>query len=115
MSPLSKDETRRDSSLALTIGHYTVIKTMFMYFCVWFSWPWRSVLPLIKSGPKAVWKQVLRSGIGFASDVFARKNAKQATIERAKSAGIKLLNQAVGSKKRKRQKWRKKNSIFDKI
>jgi len=18
-----------------------VIKTMFMYFCVWFSWPWR--------------------------------------------------------------------------
>jgi len=37
---LSKDETRRDSSLALTISHYTVIKTMFMYFCVWFSWPW---------------------------------------------------------------------------
>jgi len=27
MSPLSKDETRRDSSLIL-------------YFCVWFSWPW---------------------------------------------------------------------------
>jgi len=20
------------------ISHYTVIKTMFMYFCVWFSW-----------------------------------------------------------------------------
>jgi len=19
---------------------YTVFKTMFMYFCVWFSWPW---------------------------------------------------------------------------
>jgi len=31
---LSKDETRRDSSLALTISHYTVIKTMFTYFCV---------------------------------------------------------------------------------
>jgi len=29
-SPLSKDETRRDSSLAFT----TVIKTVFMYFCV---------------------------------------------------------------------------------
>jgi len=27
MNPLSKDET-------------TVIKTMFMYLCVWFSWPW---------------------------------------------------------------------------
>jgi len=35
MSPLSKYETRRDSSLTLTISHYTVIKTMFMYFCVW--------------------------------------------------------------------------------
>jgi len=35
MSPLSKDETSRDS-----LSHYTVIKTMFMYFCVWFSWPW---------------------------------------------------------------------------
>jgi len=40
MSPLSKDKTRRDSLLALTISHYTVIKTMFMHFCVWFSWPW---------------------------------------------------------------------------
>jgi len=38
---LSKDETRRDSSLILMISHYTVIKTMFLYFCVWFSWPWR--------------------------------------------------------------------------
>jgi len=26
MSPLSKDETRRDSSLALTISHYIVIR-----------------------------------------------------------------------------------------
>jgi len=32
MSPLSKDETRRDSSLALMICRYTVIKTVFMYF-----------------------------------------------------------------------------------
>jgi len=30
--------TRRGSSLTLMISHYTVIKTMFMYFCVWFSW-----------------------------------------------------------------------------
>jgi len=40
MSRLSKDETRRDSSLAFIIYHYTVIKTVFMYFCIWFSWPW---------------------------------------------------------------------------
>jgi len=25
-------------SLTLIISHYTLIKTMFMYFCVWFSW-----------------------------------------------------------------------------
>jgi len=31
MSPLSKDETHRDSSLTLTISHYIVIKTMFMH------------------------------------------------------------------------------------
>jgi len=37
---LSKDETCRDSSLTLMISHYTVIKTMFLYFCVEFSWPW---------------------------------------------------------------------------
>jgi len=40
MIPLSKDKTRRDNSLTLTISHYTVIKTMFMYFCVCFFWPW---------------------------------------------------------------------------
>jgi len=40
MSPLSKDETRRDSSLTLTICPYTVIKAMFMYFCLEFSWLW---------------------------------------------------------------------------
>jgi len=38
-SPLSKNETRRDSSHIL-ISRYTVIKTMIMSFCVWFSWPW---------------------------------------------------------------------------
>jgi len=38
-SPLSKDETRRDSLLILMTSYYTVIKTMFMYFCVWFTWP----------------------------------------------------------------------------
>jgi len=36
MSPLNKEETHRNSSLTLTISHYTVIKTMFMYFCVCF-------------------------------------------------------------------------------
>jgi len=37
---LNKNETRRDSLIILMRSHFTVIKTMFMYFCVWFSWPW---------------------------------------------------------------------------
>jgi len=37
-SPLNKDETRRDTSLILMISHYSVIKTKFMYFYIWFSW-----------------------------------------------------------------------------
>jgi len=32
VSVLSKDETRRDSSLVLMISHYTVIKTMLCIF-----------------------------------------------------------------------------------
>jgi len=40
MSPLSGDEARHDSSLTLMMGHCTLIGTMFMYFCEWFSWPW---------------------------------------------------------------------------
>jgi len=39
MSPLSKDETRRDSSFAFIICNYTVIKTVFMHFYVEFPWP----------------------------------------------------------------------------
>jgi len=35
MSPLSKDGTHRDSSLTLMMCPYTVIKTVFMYFCVY--------------------------------------------------------------------------------
>ena len=51
----------------------------------------KSVLPLVKSGAKAVGKQVLQSGVDFASDVLNGKNAKQAAIDRAKSAGSNLL------------------------
>jgi len=34
MSPLSKEETCRDSLLAFIICHYIVIKTVFLHFCV---------------------------------------------------------------------------------
>jgi len=34
MIPLGKDETRRDSSLALTTSHYTVIKNVYVFLCM---------------------------------------------------------------------------------
>jgi len=38
-NPLIKNEIRHDSSLILMKIIFTVIKTMLMYFCEWFSWP----------------------------------------------------------------------------
>ena len=54
----------------------------------------KTVLPLIKSGAKAVGKEALKSGMAFASDVVAGKNVKQAAINRAKSAGSNLFQAA---------------------
>jgi len=78
----------------------------------------KTIMPFAKSGAKAIGKQALKSGVGFASDVLAGKNVKQAAIDRAKAAGSSLLNQAV-KRKRKRppkvqKKRRKKNTdIFN--
>ena len=57
-------------------------------------------MPLIKSGAKAIGKQALKGGLGFASDVLAGKNAKEAAVERAKMAGSSLLRQAAGRKRK---------------
>jgi len=56
----------------------------------------RAVLPLVKSGAKAVGLEVLKSGTRIASDVLAGENVKRAAIRRAKQAGSNLLNRAVG-------------------
>ena len=63
----------------------------------------KTVLPLVKSGSKAIGKQVLRSGIGFASDVLS---GKQAAIDRAKAAGSNLLKAAARKRKARPQKTR---------
>ena len=76
----------------------------------------KSVLPLVKSGAKAVGKQVLQSGVDFASDVLNGKNAKQAAIDRAKSAGSNLLQAAkrkAKPKKIQKTKRKKHHDIFD--
>ena len=68
----------------------------------------KTIMPLIKSSAKTVGKQVLRSGVGFASDVLKGKNAKQAAIDRAKSGGSHLLNAALKKRKRPAKKLQKK-------
>ena len=68
-------------------------------------------MPLIKSGAKAIGKQALKGGLGFASDVLAGKDAKQAAVDRARSAGSTLLRQAAKRKPTSRvQKKRRKRS-----
>ena len=66
----------------------------------------KTVLPLVKSGSKAIGKQVLRSGVGFASDVLSGKNKKQAAIDCAKAAGSSLLKAATRKRKARPQKTR---------
>jgi len=56
----------------------------------------RAVLPLVKSGAKAVGRKVLKSGTRIASDVLAGENVKRAAIRHAKQAGSNLLHRAVG-------------------
>ena len=77
----------------------------------------KSIMPLIKSGAKAIGKQALNGGLGFVSNVLAGKNAKEAAVERAKMAGSSLLQQAAGHKRKapvRVQKKRRKqtNDIF---
>ena len=79
----------------------------------------KTVMPLIKSGAKAIGKQALKSGVGFASDVIKGKNVKQAAIDRAKAAGMSLLHQTVAPKRKRKtprvqkKRNRKNLDIFD--
>ena len=54
----------------------------------------KSVLLLVKKDTKTLGKQVLQSGVDFASDVLQGKNVKQAAIDQAKAAGTNLLQAA---------------------
>ena len=66
----------------------------------------KTVLPLVKSGSKAIGKQVLRNGVDFASDVLSGKNAKQVAIDRVKAAGFNLLKAVARKRKARPQKTR---------
>ena len=71
-------------------------------------------MPLVKSGVKAISKQALKGGLGFASDVLAGKNAKQAAVDSAQAASSTLLRQAANRKRkapvRLQKKQRKRSS-----
>ena len=58
----------------------------------------KAILPLVKSGAKAIGKQALKIGVAFASDVLAGKNVEQTTLERTKQADSTLLRQATSTK-----------------
>ena len=68
----------------------------------------KSVLPLVKKGSKTLGKQVLQSGVDFASDVLQGKNVKQAAIDQAKAAGTNLLQAAQRKRKAAPRKVQKK-------
>ena len=73
----------------------------------------KSILPLIKSGAKALGEQTLHSGVTFGSDILNGQNAKQAAVRRAKEVGSNLLQRAVKRnipQKRLQKKRRKRNN-----
>lgn len=70
----------------------------------------RMVLPLFKSGAKAIGKQALKSGVDIANDYMQGKDVRNAARERMKEAAKSLTDKAstkvksmVGGHKRKRQ------------
>ena len=78
----------------------------------------KSVLPLVKKGAKTLGKQVLQSGVEFASDVLHGKNAKQAAIDQARAAGsnfLQVAKQQVGKRKAAQQKIGKRKAAPRKV
>ncbi|MCP4115361.1 MAG: hypothetical protein GY737_08125 [Desulfobacteraceae bacterium] len=61
-------------------------------------------MPIAKTAGKALGKQALRSGMGFAGDVLGGASVKESAIKHAKSGGAKLLHKGQrklqGPKKR---------------
>lgn len=56
----------------------------------------RSLMPLLKSGGKALLQEGLRMGSRVAKDVLSGQSVKSAFQQRAKQSGKQLFNQAVG-------------------
>ena len=76
----------------------------------------KSVLPLVKKGAKTLGKQVLQSGVEFASDVLQGKNAKQAAIDQAAGSNLlQVAKQQVGMRKAAKQQVGKRKAAPRKV
>lgn len=83
----------------------------------------RSAAPLLKSGVKAIGKQLFHSGVDIMNDISQGRNLKDAATHRFKEAGKNLTDKAstkvknmIGSGKRnKKRKHRRKPVILRSI
>ena len=88
----------------------------------------RTAVPLLKSGGKAILKEGAKTGLQVAQDLLAGKNFGTAIKRRGKGAGQRLVKKAIGQfkppappgepavkriKKRKAPKRKTKPDIFD--
>lgn len=78
----------------------------------------RAAVPLLKSGAKAVGKQLFHSGVGLLNDVSRGENVSTAAKRRAKEAGRQLTEKAatrmktmIGSGRNKKRKRSRKSVI----
>ena len=55
----------------------------------------KSAVPMLKKGAKAIGKEALRTGLGIASDVMEGQNIKQAAETRVKGAGRNLVQKTI--------------------
>lgn len=82
----------------------------------------RAAVPMLKSGAKAIGKQLFHSGVNILSDVSRGENLKLATKRRMKEAGRELTDRAavkmktmIGSGHNKKRKQKKKPVISRKV
>ncbi len=81
-----------------------------------FSGLFKAATPLLKRGAKALGKQALSTGMELANDLLEGKNLKTAAKSRLKSAGSKMMKEAVESVRSRppgKRVKRNKRDIFD--
>ena len=70
----------------------------------------KSVVPLVKNDAKTLGKQVLQSGVEFASDVLQGKNVKQLPSTKPKQQVRISYKRPNKNERRHREKYKRKNA-----